>query len=90
MALVQTNTTVGTTATLIMTLPAGIGYKAVSLCNRDAAAFFYGTSAVTVANGQTLAAGTTVTVWLSGNDALYAVSAAGSTTCAASIVYSGV
>jgi hypothetical protein len=90
MALVQTNTTVGTTATLLMTLPAGIGYKAVQLCNRDAVAISFGGSAVVLATGQTLGAGLSVTVWLSGNDALYAISAAGTAANAVSVLYSGV
>ena len=94
MALVHTNVTVGTTPTLLLTMPNGIGYRAVQVNNRDAAAVFLGDANITAAaganGGQNIAAAGTVQIWLSGGDKLYAVSAAGTTTGAVSILYSGI
>ena len=47
MALNHTNITVGTTPTLLVTMPNGVGYVAVQVNNRDSAAVFLGDSAVT-------------------------------------------
>jgi len=92
MALNHNNITVGTTPTLLLTMPNGVGYVAVQVNNRDSAAIFLGDSAVTntvgINGGQNLAANTTVQIWMHGNDSLYAVSAAGTATGAVSVIYS--
>jgi len=92
MALIHTNITVGTTPTLLVTIPNGVGYVAVQVNNRDSAAIFLGDNAVTntvgVNGGQNLAAAGSVQIWMHGNDSLYAVSAAGTSAGAVSIIYS--
>jgi len=92
MALIHTNVTVGTTPTLLVTIPNGVGYVAVQVNNRDSAAIFLGDNAVTntvgVNGGQNLAAAGSVQIWMHGNDSLYAVSAAGTSAGAVSIIYS--
>jgi len=92
MALIHTNVTVGTTPTLLVTIPNGVGYVAVQVNNRDSAAIFLGDNAVTnavgVNGGQNLAAAGSVQIWMHGNDSLYAVSAAGTSAGAVSVIYS--
>ena len=92
MALIHNNITVGTTPTPLVTLPNGVGYVAVQINNRDSAAIFLGDNAVTntvgVNGGQNLAAASSVQIWMHGNDSLYAVSAAGTSTGAVSVIYS--
>ena len=92
MALIHTNITVGTTPTLLVTIPNGVGYVAVQVNNRDSAAIFLGDNAVTntvgVNGGQNLAAAGSVQIWMHGNDSLYAVSAAGTSAGAVSVIYS--
>lgn len=92
--LVHTNKTVAVTATALVTLPRSAVYTAVQIHNRDAAAVFIGDATITAASGANggtqLAAGGTMTVWLSGGDTLYAISAAGTTTGAVITLYSNV
>ena len=92
MALNHSNITVGTTPTLLVTIPNGVGYVAVQINNRDSAAIFLGDNAVTntvgVNGGQNLAAAGSVQIWMHGNDSLYAVSAAGTSAGAVSVIYS--
>ena len=93
MALIHTNVTVGTTPTPLVTIPNGVGYVAVSIQNRDTAAVYVGDSAITAAsgaNGGHLIAATsgTLQLWLHGNETLYAISAAGTSTGAVSLIYS--
>ena len=92
MALNHSNITVGTTPTLLVTIPNGVGYVAVQVNNRDSAAIFLGDNAVTnavgVNGGQNLAAAGSVQIWMHGNDSLYAVSAAGTSAGAVSVIYS--
>jgi hypothetical protein len=93
MALYHTNVTVGTTPTLLLTLPNGVGYVAVSIQNRDTAAVYVGDSNITAASGasggHSIAATTgTFQVWMHGNESIYAISAAGTSTGAVSIIYS--
>ena len=93
MALIHNNITVGTTPTLLITIPNGVGYVAVSIQNRDTAAIYVGDSAITSAsgaNGGHLIAATsgTLQVWMHGNESIYAISAAGTTTGAVSVIYS--
>ena len=93
MALIHSNVTVGTTPTLLLTLPNGVGYVAVSIQNRDSAAIYVGDNSITAAsgaNGGHLIAATsgTLQLWLHGNETIYAVSAAGTSTGAVSVIYS--
>ena len=93
MALIHSNVTVGTTPTPLVTIPNGVGYVAVSIQNRDTAAVYVGDSAITAAsgaNGGHLIAATsgTLQLWLHGNETLYAISAAGTSTGAVSVLYS--
>jgi hypothetical protein len=93
MALIHTNVTVGTTATLLVTIPNGVGYVAVQIGNRDTAAIYLGDSAVGVTAasgnaGQALAAAANAQIWMHGNDSLYAVSSAGTAANAVSVIYS--
>ena len=93
MALIHSNVTVGTTPTLLITVPNGVGYVAVSIQNRDTAAVYVGDASITAAsgaNGGHLIAATSGTfqIWLHGNESIYAISAAGTTTGAVSVLYS--
>jgi len=93
MALIHTNITVGTTPTLLVTIPNGIKGVAVQIQNRDSVAIYVGDSAVTAAsgaNGGHLIAATsgTLQVWMNGNDSIYAISAAGTSAGAVSVIYS--
>lgn len=93
MALLHTNVTVGTTPTPLLTLPNGVGYVAVSIQNRDSAAVYVGDSSVTVATGASgghviAATSGTFQVWMHGNETIYAISTAGTSTGAVSVIYS--
>jgi len=93
MALIHTNITVGTTPTPLITIPNGVGYVAVSIQNRDTAAIYVGDASITAAsgaNGGHLIAATSGTfqVWMHGNETIYGISAAGTSTGAVSVLYS--
>lgn len=93
MALIHANITVGTTPTPLVTIPNGVGYVAVSIQNRDSVAVYVGDANVTAAsgaNGGHLIAATSGTfqVWMHGNETIYAISAAGTSTGAVSVLYS--
>jgi hypothetical protein len=93
MALIHSNVTVGTTPTALVTIPNGVGYVAVSIQNRDSAAIYVGDAIITAASGanggHTIAATSgTFQIWLHGNETIYAISAAGTSTGAVSILYS--
>ena len=93
MALIHANVTVGTSPTALVTIPNGVGYVAVSIQNRDTAAIYVGDSFVTAAsgaNGGHLIAATsgTLQVWMHGNETIYGISAAGTSTGAVSVIYS--
>jgi len=92
MALNHINVTVGTNPTLLVTLPNGVGYVAVQIQNRDSAPVYLGDNLITVASGanggQILAPGATVQIWMHGNESIYAISTAGTTTGAVCLVYS--
>ena len=93
MAIVHVNKTVATTATLLTTLNTITEYTAVSIQNNDTASIFVGDSTVTTTGankGHVVAANTTYQVWLRANDAVYAVSAAGTAANSVSILYSQV
>jgi len=93
MALIHSNITVGTTPTPLVTLPNGVGYVAVSIQNRDSVAVYVGDKNITAASGanggHSIAATTgTFQVWMHGNETIYAISAAGTSTGAVSVIYS--
>ena len=81
MALVQTNTTVGTTATLIFQVPAGTRQNApIYIDNLDTAAIWVGDANITTSGatqGLKLAAAGSRQLWCNALDCIYAVSAAG-------------
>ena len=93
MALIHANVTVGTSPTALVTIPNGVGYVAVSIQNRDTAAIYVGDASITAASGANgghsiAATSGTLQVWMHGNETIYAVSAAGTTTGAVSVIYS--
>lgn len=93
MALVHTNSTVGTTVTKIVDMPSGIQSTAVQVQNLDAAAIFVGDQTITAsgaARGHQIAANATFQFWLSSNDEVWAISAAGTTAGAVVVTYSGI
>lgn len=92
MALVQLHNTVGTTATPIITLPAGLPYTAVQVGNGHTAAIFLGGPDVATTGatkGNQLATNTSVQIWLHPGDTLYAVAAAATADGVISVVFSG-
>ena len=93
MALIHANVTVGTTPTALVTIPNGVGYVAVSIQNRDTAAVYVGDSAITAASGANgghviAATSGTFQIWLHGNETIYGISSAGTSTGAVSVLYS--
>ena len=93
MALIHVNVTVGTTPTPLITIPNGVGYVAVSIQNRDTVAIYVGDANITAASGANgghviAATSGTFQVWMHGNETIYAVSAAGTSTGAVSVIYS--
>jgi len=93
MAVEHLNVTVKTTATEVVKLATGLPYTAVQICNGDSASIFIGDETITVSGatkGTVITAGAVFTIWLHANDALYAISAAGTATGAVTVVYSGI
>jgi hypothetical protein len=94
MPLVHNNITVGTTPICIATLPPGIQLTSVIVNNNDTSTIFIGDANITASAGlnQGLPVTTRVNqqVWLNAGDKLYAVSAAGTTTGAVTVLYSGI
>lgn len=94
MALVHNNLTVGTTVTLLCTIPNGLGKVQVSIYNNDNSAIFVGDQAITATAGSnqglTIPKATVVQLMLNGNDTLYGISALGTTAGAVVVMYSGV
>ena len=94
MAIVCTAFTVATTPTLIAEIPAGNPNTAVQISNTDSAALFLGTNLVdpsTTANrGVRMNQNTNLQLWLNAGDKLYAVSGAGTSTNAVSVLFSKV
>ena len=93
MALIHTNITVGTSPTPLVTLPNGVGYVAVQIQNRDSVAIYIGDSAVTAASGANgghviAATSGTFQIWMHGNETIYGISSAGTSTGAVSVIYS--
>jgi hypothetical protein len=92
MALIHINAATATTATPLVEIPTGLDYVAVQIYNGHSAAIFVGDADVTttgVNRGNSISNGTSVQIWLSGGDTLWAVSAAASAAGAISVVYSG-
>jgi hypothetical protein len=94
MALVHINATVGTTPTKLFTLSGGIANPiAVQIQNLDSAAIFIGDSSITATGatrGHSIAAAGSFQLWLSSGDTVWGISAAGTTSGAVVITYSGV
>ena len=93
MALIHANVTVGTSPTPLLTLPNGVGYVAVSIQNRDTVAIYVGDASITAASGANgghviAATSGTFQVWMHGNETIYGISAAGTSTGAVSLIYS--
>lgn len=92
MAFQSTNSTVGTTPTVIAQLPISMGQgRAVQIQNTDAQSIFVGESDVATSGatkGHIVLAGQTYQVWISGGDVVYAISAAGTATGSVIVQYS--
>ena len=89
MAVAHFNTTVLTTATPIVTIPTGLPYTAVQICNGDTQSIWIGDKTIATSGatkGTVITAGNIFTIWLHAGDVLYAISAAGAVTA----VYSGI
>jgi hypothetical protein len=93
MALVHINATSATTPTLLCTLPVGVPYTAVQVCNNHTAVLYLGDVSVATSGatrGSQVAANATQQVWMHGGESLYGITAAASATGAISIIYSGI
>ena len=93
MAINHSNKTVGTSPTLLLTIPAGNPYTVVNIYNEDNSSIYIGDDTVTssgATKGLQVKKDTPTTIWLHANDALYAVSAAGTAANAVTTVYSTV
>jgi hypothetical protein len=92
MAIVCAAFTVATTPTLIAEIPEGNPSTAVQISNTDSAALFLGTNLVdhsTTANrGVRMNQSTNLQLWLNAGDKLYAISGAGTSTNAVSVLFS--
>ena len=92
MALIHRNVSVGTTVTLVTTIPAGGPRSvAIQLENLDTAAVFIGDNTITTSGagrGHSIAANATFQLWLSPGDSIWAISAAGTTAGALVVTYS--
>jgi hypothetical protein len=93
MALIHTNATTSTTATLLFKLPLGLPYTAVQVCNNHSAVLYIGDESTTTSGatrGSQVAANATQQVWMHAGESLWGVTAAASATGAISIIYSGI
>ena len=81
MALVQTNNTVGTTASIVFTVPVGNRQNVpVYIDNLDTAPIWIGDSGITTSGatqGIKIATGASRQLWCNAEDQIYAISAAG-------------
>ena len=93
MALSHTTYTVANTPTLIATIPAKSEYTAVLIFNNDNNPIFIGGSNVTVTGTtqglQVNKSTSSSQVWLNAGDKLYAISSAGTSANAVTVLYSG-
>ena len=93
MALVHNSVTVGTTATIIATIPEGNPLTSVQVSNTDAQTIWVGDetlSSTGATKGVRMASAATLEVWLNAGDVLYAVSAAGTSANAVTVIFSTV
>lgn len=93
MALVHDTFTVGTTATLLATIPEGNPTTTVAVVNDDNSSIFIGdaTIAVSGANkGLTVVKSTNYRIDLNAGDKLYGISSAGTSANAVTVLYSTV
>ena len=93
MAVTHINTTVKTIATPIVTMPTGLPYTAVQICNGDSQSIWIGDETIATSGatkGTVITAGAVFTIWLHAGDVLYAISAAGTAAGAVTTVYSGI
>ena len=91
MAIVHNSVTVGTSATLIATVPVGNPLTAVQISNSDTGTIFLGDATVAVSGvnkGIRMATNTNLQIWLNSGDALYAISAAGTSANAVGVILS--
>jgi len=92
MALVHTTTTVSTTPIQLVKMPNGVGYTAVQVFNNTGSTIYVGDSSITATGatvGNGITNGSSLQIWLSANDVLYAVCAT-SPAGYVSVLYSGV
>jgi hypothetical protein len=93
MTLVHDTYTVGTSATLIATIPAKNPTIMVTITNDDNSSVFIGDATVAASGadkGITIVKNTSYNLALNAGDKLYAISAAGTSAYAVSVVYSKV
>jgi hypothetical protein len=91
MAIVHNSVTVGTSPTIIATIPAGNPNTVVQISNTDAQTIFLGDSTCSTtgaAKGIRMATNTNLQVSLNSGDVLYAVSAAGTSANAVTVIFS--
>lgn len=94
MAVVHLNSTVGTAATKLFTLPTGLARNvAVQIQNLDSQPIFIGDNTITTGGatrGHSIASNASFQIWLNSGDTIYAISAAGTAAGAVVITYSGI
>jgi hypothetical protein len=93
MALVHNSVTVGTSPTIIATIPAGNPLTAVQVSNSDTQPIFLGDETLTATGatkGVRMATVTNLQVWLNAGDVLYAVSVAGTAANSVGVLFSTV
>jgi len=91
MALQHINTQVTTAVGLVVKVPSGVQQTAVQIFNNTGATIYLGDKSITATGatvGNALATATSVQIWLSANDELYAVCAT-SPSGYVSAIYSG-
>ena len=95
MAYNHVNVTVATTPTVILTIPEGNPYTAVTIQNNHSAAVFIGDATVTATtagatSGFSIAAAGAVTVWLHSESTLYGIATSTTATGVVKAIYSTV
>jgi hypothetical protein len=93
MAVVHDTFTVGTTATLIATIPAGNPTTTVAVVNDDNSSIFIGDNTLSVSGankGLTVVKNTNYRIDLNAGDQLYAISSAGTANHVVTVLYSKV
>jgi hypothetical protein len=92
MALVHSNNTVGTTATLIASLPPSMGQRqAIQIFNGSAVSIYVGDTTIATSGatiGRTIAASGTFQMWLNGGDKVYAIATVATTAGSVVVTYS--